>query len=281
MMPSTHNDSGGKAEGIHGEAVVLDTNIFLRACALDHFDDASAMCETSKHDRTSNSRHGEKILTPKQCRALICANLLPPKKIIISGQQAYEILKVSMRMREAGDIKKHNMYMLQFVEAFAKEFLRKPAWVQPKDLETQYEVLKEAINLASEMEASADTAIHNAGKIFLSKNRGLLVYAMPEENKQRYYTRGRTFVWNDWLMCHLAHKNHGMVITGDGDFTILGKAYAKVHQVDPTCFLNGANQTEEILPFCERLRAAVKQQIASRSTTPTAIEPSPSLPLCS
>ena len=214
--------------------VILDTNIYVRACAIEVQDPESAFLRTSRHDHFSDPVNTKGGLSPRQCRALILHQMAGANRIIMPAQQADEILKVTENMRRRKDIAPHNDTLLKCVDQFARTSSighRVPVLVQ--HIHQQYAVLKEALSIAATISDTGPVERRRRAQHFLEKNQHHLISCLPEPNIERLRTGRAPFVFNDWLLMHAAKRMGTVLITIDRDFEFLSDAYVRVMNYNP------------------------------------------------
>ena len=231
-------------------AVILDTNIYIRAAALEAADAEASFLNSSRHDRDSSPEATRGAISARQCRALICRQMLPGNGILVPAQQAEELAQVARKMRAGGALAPHNDALLNCTEKFvctAAAGHRVP--VMAHLLEEQYEVLKESLSLAASIANTGPPNQRYRARRFIEKNEKFLVQALPGPNIERLQIGQSPFIFGDWLLCHAARRAKTMVVTIDRDFEFIAEGYKKVTGYNPARFLEYYPEEKDVRVF--------------------------------
>jgi predicted nucleic acid-binding protein len=231
-------------------AVILDTNIYIRAAALEPADEEAAFLNTSRHDRESSPEATRGALSARQCRALLCRQALPDSGILVPAQQAEEFHAVAAKMRATGALAAHNESLLACAERFVRSAAVGHRVPVPSHLLTeQYEVLKEALSIAAALAERGAQSQRYRARRFVEKNERFLVPALPEPNIQRLQAGEEPFLWSDWLLCQAARRAHTVLITIDRDFEFIAEAFRRVTGYTPARYIEAYPAEQDVGTF--------------------------------
>lgn len=213
--------------------VILDTNIYLRATAL-HMGEAQGAGD-SRHDRDSSpAMVSHSGMTPRQCRALIMAQLRKPNGVYMPKRQAAEIEGAIDNLRRLHSTNPNNERLLACIEQFAANasignhapFLR-------AQVDQQYEVLKRALTIAQHTANFVDSPSRRAAQRFITKHENFLSRALPEPNHALLMAARAPFIWNDFFLAYAAKRAGTVVVTMDRDFEFIAEAFKEVTGYNP------------------------------------------------
>ena len=237
--------------------VILDSNIWIRATAMEPDEIHPTTGSPSQHDFTSSPDVARPTLRPRECRALISQQLKRDNGILVPGQQVDEILGVIDTLKSRHQVNANNERMLACVSQYvvnAGAGNRVP--ILNKDIDEQHAVLSAALSIAhSTAEGSSGVGRHDALR-FISKNERFLARTLPDPNKEGMLKGRNPFIWQDWLLCRAARKHGTIVVTADRDMPILGEAYRAVTGYMPCRYLEYVPDHRDIAEFKENLRSS-------------------------